>query len=76
VTTAARLPTVTPAVALAVGYPPDTILTREQLAVALSTSDDSIERAGIPASYALGSRSPRYIWGDVVAWFRQGGNVR
>jgi hypothetical protein len=57
------------------GFPPDTILTRDQLAVALSVSVDTIERAGIPASYALGSRCPRYIWKDVVAWFQQGGNV-
>jgi hypothetical protein len=53
---------VTPA-ELPLGFPPDTVMTRKQLALALSTSEDSIERAGIPASYALGSRCPRYIWG-------------
>jgi hypothetical protein len=57
------------------GFPPDTILTREQLALALSTSVDTIERSGIPASYALGSRCPRYLWKDVVAWFQQGGRA-
>jgi hypothetical protein len=58
------------------GFPPDTILTRDQLALALSVSVDTIERSGIPASYALGTRCPRYIWGDVIRWFREGGNVR
>jgi hypothetical protein len=57
------------------GLPPDTVLTKAQLAVALTTSEDSIERAGIPASYALGSRCPRYIWKDVIAWFQRGGYV-
>jgi hypothetical protein len=57
------------------GFPPDTILTRDQLALALSTSVDTIERSGIPASYALGSRCPRYVWKDVVAWFQDGGNT-
>jgi hypothetical protein len=55
------------------GFPPDTLMTRKQLALALSTSEDSIERAGIPAAYALGSRCPRYIWKDVIEWFRTGG---
>jgi hypothetical protein len=58
-----------------VGYPPETIMTRQQLATVLSTSEDSIERAGVPASYALGPRSPRYIWGDVIHFFRKGGMV-
>jgi hypothetical protein len=57
------------------GYPPDTILTKAQLAAALSTSEDSIERAGIPASYALGTRCPRFIWADVIQWFRNGGRA-
>ena len=57
------------------GFPPDTVMTRQQLALALSTSEDSIERAGVPASYALGSRNPRYIWADVIQWFRNGGRV-
>jgi hypothetical protein len=57
------------------GYPPDTVLTKAQLAAALSTSEDSVERAGIPASYALGSRCPRFIWADVIQWFRNGGRT-
>jgi hypothetical protein len=59
-------------VPIPVGFPPETILTREQLAGALGVSPDTVERHGaIPVSYALGPRSPRYIWGDVVAWMRQ-----
>ena len=57
------------------GFPPDTVMTRHQLALALSTSEDSIERAAIPATYALGSRCPRYIWKDVIAWFQLGGHA-
>lgn len=60
-------------VAQPIGFLPDTVLTREQLAAALGVSPDTVERNGaIPVSYALGPRSPRYIWGDVVAWIRQG----
>jgi hypothetical protein len=55
-----------------VGYPPETVMTRQQLAGALSTSEDSIERSKIPVSYALGPRNPRYVWGDVVEWIRKG----
>lgn len=54
------------------GFLPETVMTRPELAAALRTSEDSIERSTIPASYALGDRQPRYIWGDVVAWFRKG----
>ena len=58
-----------------IGFPPDTVLTKAQLAVALNVSEDTIERAGIPASYALGSRCPRYVWADVIQWFRSGGRA-
>jgi hypothetical protein len=54
------------------GYPPETVLTRIQLATALGVSEDTIERSGIPCSRALGERCPRYIWGDVVEWIRKG----
>ena len=56
-----------------VGFLPDTILTKEQVAAALGVSPDTIERnPSIPVTYALGQRSPRYVWGDVVAWMRKG----
>lgn len=59
-----------------VGFPPDTIMTRDQLAAALGVNPDTIERhGGIPVSYAIGPRSPRYVWGDVVAWIREGGKA-
>jgi hypothetical protein len=51
---------------------PCTVLTKRQLAGALGTSEDSIDRSSIPVSYALGPRNPRYIWGDVVEWIRKG----
>jgi hypothetical protein len=37
-----------------VGYPPDTVMTQKQLALALSCSVDTITRSGIRATYALG----------------------
>jgi hypothetical protein len=45
-------------VAPAAGFPPDTILTKAQLAVALSTSEDSIERAGSRRATPLGAAVP------------------
>jgi hypothetical protein len=57
---------------LPAGFPPETVLTQPQLAEALGTSVDSIARSSIPVSYALGPKSPRYVWGDVVAWIRKG----
>lgn len=54
------------------GFLPETVMTQTQVAAALGVSLDTLERAGIPASYALGQRTPRYIWGDVVAWLRKG----
>ncbi len=62
-----------PPLSVPLGYPPDTVMTREQVAAALGVSPDTVERnGGMPVSYALGPRSPRYVWGDVVAWIRQG----
>ena len=59
-----------------IGYPPETVLTREQVAAALGISPDSVERNGaIPVSYALGPRTPRYVWGDVVNWIREAGKA-
>lgn len=54
------------------GYPPLTVMTRLQVAAALGVSDDTVERSGIPCSRALGDRSPRYVWADVVEWIRKG----
>lgn len=53
-----------------IGFPPETVMTKEQLASALNVHVDTLDRSGIPASYALGSRTPRYIWGDVIQWMR------
>lgn len=54
------------------GYPPETVMTRQELADALRVSEDTIERSTAPVSYALSNQKPRYIWGDVVAWLRKG----
>jgi hypothetical protein len=62
-------------VPMSAAYTRDTVLTRRQLAAALYTSEDTIERAGLPASYALGARSPRYIWGDVIDWLHNQGRI-
>jgi hypothetical protein len=59
-----------------IGFPPDTVLTRDQLAAALGVNPDTVERNEfIPVSYALGPRLPRYVWGDVVAWLRSKGKA-
>jgi hypothetical protein len=54
------------------GYPPDTVMTRAWLAMALGTSEDQIERSGLLdiASYRLGTRCPRWVWKDVIAWLQ------
>jgi hypothetical protein len=54
------------------GYPPDTVMTRAWLAMALNTSEDQIERSGLTAiaSYRLGARCPRWVWKDVIAWLQ------
>lgn len=54
------------------GYPPDTVMTQAQLAVALSTSIDTITRSSLEASYQLGPQQPRYIWKRVIAWLEKG----
>jgi hypothetical protein len=56
------------------GFPPETVLTKTQLAVALGTSEDQIERCGLAAvaSYRLGARCPRWIWKDVIDWLHGG----
>lgn len=58
--------------AKAEGFPPETVMTQEQLAAALNVSVDQIQRSGLPVSYALGQRCPRYIWRLVVAYLEQG----
>lgn len=55
-----------------IGYPPDTVMTQKQLALALSCSVDTITRAGIRATYVLGSQSPRFIWKHVIAFLELG----
>ena len=55
-----------------VGYPPDTVMTQKQLALALSCSVDTITRSGIQATYSLGSQLPRYLWKHVIAFFEKG----
>jgi hypothetical protein len=52
------------------GYPPETVMTQQQLAAALNVSVDTVIRAGVPAVYRLGKQTPRYIWGDVLAWLK------
>lgn len=54
------------------GYLPETVLTREQVAEACGVSVDTIERSRLPVSYALGNRTPRYIWRQVIAYIEQG----
>lgn len=49
---------------------PDTVLTQPQVAAALNVSVQTVIRSGIPATYRLGKQSPRYIWGDVIAWLK------
>ncbi len=50
---------------------PDTVLTQQQVAAALNVSVQTVIRSGIPASYRLGKQSPRYIWGEVIAWLKE-----
>lgn len=49
---------------------PETVLNQTQVAQALDTTVQTVIRAGLPASYRLGKQSPRYIWGDVIAWLK------
>lgn len=60
-------PTATP-----IGFSPETVMTREQVASALGVCEKTVERSSIPVTYSLGERSPRYIWTDVVEWLRKG----
>ncbi len=55
-----------------VGYPPDTVLNKEQCAAALGISVDTLERSRVPVSYALGERSPRYLWRLVCEYIAKG----
>ena len=54
------------------GFPPETVLTKAQLAAALNCSPDTIEKSGIPVSYALGPQMPRYVWRQVIAYIEKG----
>lgn len=57
------------------GYSPDTVLTREQVALALGVSVDTVERSKLPVSYVLGERTPRYVWRQVIAYISKGAEV-
>ena len=54
------------------GFPPDTVMTQDQCAAALGCSVDTLVRSGLPATYALGSRQPRYIWKHVIGFMEKG----
>lgn len=49
-----------------VSYPPETVLTIEQLAEALQCSVSTVERADIPCTYVGSLR--RYVWRQVLAY--------
>ncbi len=55
-----------------VGYPPDTVLNKDQCAAALGISLDTLERSRVPVSYALGERTPRYLWRQVCEYIGRG----
>lgn len=52
-------------VAPVVAYPPDAVLTVEQLARALQCSVRSVERMNLPCVY-VGPRIKRYVWRRVL----------
>lgn len=55
-----------------VSYPPSTVLNPEQLAAALDTSVDTLERDGdwIPW-FTIGVRGKRVVWGQVLEILQQ-----
>lgn len=52
--------------ATAAEHPSDAVLTAKELAAALKCSPRQIRRLNIPMFY-VGNRSPRYVWGEVIA---------
>lgn len=53
-----------------VSYPETAVLDTQQLCAALHISRTTLWRHGIPCSYALGKRKPRYVWGQVLEMLR------
>jgi predicted DNA-binding transcriptional regulator AlpA len=53
-------------------FPPDTVLTIPQACEALGISEDTYARNQLPVSVALGERSRRVVWADLIAFIRQG----
>lgn len=51
-------------------YPETAVVTIEQLACALQISVRQAERLNLPAVY-LGTRTRRYVWGQVLETLRQ-----
>jgi hypothetical protein len=54
----------------ATALPPDTILTRDEVAKWLKLNPRQIERLGVPCM-DLGRKTKRYLVGDVMAWLQQ-----
>ena len=52
-------------VSIGATFLPDTVFSRNQLADALECTPATLEKSGIPVSYTLGQRSPRYVWSKV-----------
>ena len=50
-----------------VSYPETAVLDTKQVCDALGISRTTLWRRGIPCSYALGVRKPRYVWRQVLA---------
>lgn len=48
-----------------VSYPPDAVMTIQELAKALGVSKSTIEREDLPAIW-IGKRLKRYCWGQVL----------
>jgi hypothetical protein len=46
-------------------YPRDAVLTKAQVARALSVGPRQVERADLPTVY-IGKQTPRYLWGQVL----------
>jgi hypothetical protein len=53
-----------------VGFPPDTVMDIHQLAGALGVNEKTAQRAELPCVY-LTDRTPRWVWGDVIAELRR-----
>lgn len=50
---------------VATSYPPETVLTAQQVWTALQVSRATFERLDLPTIY-LGTRTRRYVWGQVL----------